>query len=88
MQSFLNFIFIKKDKFVNSIKIILIIKLLFLFCECEKLLLKFSEITLTIRGLGNLKILSDKFFEEYKPYEIYVNDSSFEIKNEFFYNNK
>ena len=46
-----------------------------------------SEITLTIRGPGNLKILSDKFFQENKPYEIYVNDSFLEIKNEFFYNN-
>ena len=89
IYSYLKFISNKKEHFLNSMIIILIIKLFFFSCKSnqEKLLLNFSEITLLIRGPGNIKILSDKFFRENNPYEIYINDSSIEIKNEYYFNN-
>ena len=38
------------------------------------LLLKSSEITLKTKGTGNIKIISDNFFLNYRPTSIYINN--------------
>ena len=40
----------------------------------SKYILKFSEVTLKINEKGNIKILSDSFFQTYNQCEIYIND--------------
>jgi len=40
----------------------------------RRIFLKFSEITLKLNQ-GNYPILSNNFFQRYKPYEIYINNS-------------
>ncbi len=59
----------------------------FLSCKHykEKILLKFSEVTLKINGTGNIKLFSDYFFQNYQDFEIYLNDTVSDIKkNEYF----
>ena len=89
IQLYLNYIFNQKIQFLNSIIIILIIKLFFILCECnsENLLFKYSEIALKINGTGNLNIFSNKFLKKYNQYEIYINDSIYyQDQNEYHFN--
>ena len=66
----------KEYKFLNLI-IILLIKLLFLFCKCnqEKFVLKIS-VTLKIKGVENVNNITDNFLKKYYPCEIDINDST------------
>ena len=59
-----------------------------LFCNFNKnLLFKLSEVSLTINGTGNIKILSDNFFKKYNKCDIYINDSLQNIaSNEYDFN--
>ena len=84
----LKYIFNKKDKFLNFI-IFLLIKLLFILSQCkqEKLLYKFSEVSLQIKETGNINIISKDYFKRYKPYEIIINGSNAnEIKYKYYFN--
>ena len=70
--------------------IILFINLIILLCECsrEKIILNFSEIILKINGTGNITILSDNFFQRYKPDQIYIVDSfDYITTNEYYFTN-
>jgi len=65
--------------------IISFIQITSLFNENQRnIFLKLSEITLKVNG-SNFKILSDNFFQRYKPYEIYLNGSLQNIDNNFNY---
>ena len=87
----INHQFIKKSRidlsnFQTYIKInikklffLLIIYLsLFNKCNQENILFKISEVTLKIKGAGNIRILSSEFFKNYTASEIYLNDSLLE----------
>jgi len=47
-------------------------------------LFKSYEISLKIKGNGNFKILSDSFFDKYKPSEIYINNGTQNDINNFY----
>ena len=55
--------------------------------ELKSYLLKSYEITLKIKGSGNIKILSDSFFNKYNPNRIYINNTISLLKNEHNFNN-
>ena len=48
-------------------------------CNQKNILFKFSEITLKTKGTGNIKLLSEKFLNEYTPYKLYLDDSLLDI---------
>ena len=52
----------------------------------ENILLKLTEVTLKVKGTGNIKILSDSFFQKYNQCEVYINDILQNItKNEYYF---
>ena len=57
--------------------ILFFIKFLIPLCKCnrEKILFNLSEVTLKVKGKGNITILSDEFYPSHTPYQIYINDS-------------
>ena len=64
-------------------------KFIFLFCKYNQInfFSKISEVTLKIKATKNVTILSDDFFQRYKPYEIYINDSRYDnITNHYDFN--
>ena len=74
----------------NIFKLFLIsfINVYSLFFKINKsILVKISEVKLKIIGTGNIKILSDSFFNCYNKCEIYINDSLQNISsNEYYFN--
>ena len=50
----------------------------------ENILSKLSEVKLVINGTGKIKLFSDNFYQTYKNFEIYLNDSFLNIKNNEF----
>ena len=82
----INFIIkLKRFYFLMILLIISFIQITSLFNENQRnIFLKLSEITLKVNG-SNFKILSDNFFQRYKPYEIYLNGSLQNIDNNFNY---
>ena len=57
--------------------LILFIKAVFPFCICK------SEIILKTKEIGKIKILSDNFFNIYKPCEVIINGFPQNINNSF-----
>ena len=60
---------------------------LFVKLNQKKILFKLSEITLKVKGVGNIKILSDSFFQRYNQCEIYINGILQNITNNEYYLN-
>ena len=70
--------------------IMIFINSIILLCQCnkDKILFNFSEITLKVKGNGNIIILSDNFYQSYKPSKIYIIDSLENIAtNKYYFNN-
>ena len=67
--------------------IISFMNMYFLICEYNKetILSKLSEVSLKIKGIGNVKLFSDEFFRKYNNCEIYLNDTFFDIKKNEYY---
>ena len=85
-QSYFIIKFIKLYFLLNMI--LLFMKLLFPYCECtkENILFKSSEVTLKIKGTGNIKFFYDSFFQIYNHCEIHLNDSFYITeKNEYYF---
>ena len=56
-------------------------------CKRRELMFELSVVTVKVKGEGNIKLFSDKFFQAYNHCEIYLNDNFYdEDKNEFFFN--
>ena len=81
-------IFLSRNKLFFYIILLLFVNVSFYFCKLSKrnLLFNFSKITLKTNAIGNIKILSDEFFENYKPCSVYINDSPHDINNEYYFN--
>ena len=79
---------LSRNKLLLYITLLLFVSVSFYFCQFSKrnLLFNFSKITLKTNGIGNIKILSNEFFENYKPCSVYINDSPQDINNEYFFN--
>ena len=69
-----NIIFIKLMHYFFNL-LILFIKLFHLLCNKKKFFIKSSEISLKIKGSGNIKIISDDFFKIYNQCEINLNNT-------------
>ena len=68
--------------------IILIINFFSLFAKLnQNILFNLTEVTLKVKGVGNIKILSDYFFQRYNQCEIYINDILQNITNNEYYLN-
>ena len=80
----------KFKKFYNFfILIIAILNLASLFVKMNKKKIKFksTEVTIKVKGTGNVLILSEKYFNYYRPNKIYINNiSQSELKNEYYFN--
>ena len=61
--------------------------IIFVENELKRFLFKSYEVTLKIKGSGNINILSDNFFNKYNPNRIYINNTISLIKNEHNFNN-
>ena len=68
--------------------IILIINFFSLFAKLnQNILFNLTEVTLKVKGVGNIKILSDYFFQRYNQCEIYINGILQNItSNEYYLN--
>ncbi len=68
--------------------IILIINFFSLFAKLnQNILLNLTEVTLKVKGVGYIKILSDYFFQRYNQCEIYINGILQNITNNSYYLN-
>ena len=65
------------EKVFSIYKFIIFIISFFSFCNC------LSEITLKTKDIGNINILSDTFFNDYKPSEVIINGSPQSINNSY-----
>ena len=81
-----------QNKFENFFLLILrciisLINISYIFSnKNHDIFLKLTEITLKVKGTGNIKILSDSFFKKYNQCEIYINDILQNItKNEYYF---
>ena len=65
----------------------LFINLFILLCQCNraKILFHFSELTLKVKGIGEITILSNYFYQRYKPNQIYINNSLENITENRYY---
>ena len=67
-------LFSKNKLILQYIIIILFIKATFPFCNC------LSKVILKTKESGNIQILSNNFFNNYRPYEVNINGSPKDIK--------
>ena len=85
-----NIILYKYKKLNEFLKIIiLLINFISLFVKLnqKKLIFNLTEIILKVKGVGNIKILSDYFFQRYNQCEIYINGILQNITNNSYYLN-
>ena len=71
-----------KEKLFSIYKFIILIISFFSFCNCS------SEITLKTKEIGNIKILSDNFFNNYKPCEVKINGNPKNINNSYVFDSE